>query len=70
MLGVNAFASISQTTFTSNVFNCILIFSNNPNFPAIYSEKLIITSSIFKLGSLPYFSEFASGLSMAFTLLL
>ena len=67
MLGFNAFASISQTTFTNNVLNCIFVFSNNPTFPTIQSEKLIITSSIFKLGSLPRFHTNAAGLSIVFT---
>ena len=67
MVGVNAFASISQTTFTSNVFNCILIFYNNPKFPTNQYEKLIIKSSIFKHGLSPCSLEFASGLSMMFT---
>lgn len=66
-MGVNAFASISQTTFTSNVFNRILIFYNNPKFPTNQYEKLISKSSIFKHGLSPCSLEFASGLSMMFT---
>ena len=67
MLGFNAFVSISQSTFTSNMLNCIFVFSKNPTFPTTQSEKLIITSSIFKLGSPPRFLINAAGLSMVFT---
>ena len=69
MLGVNALVSISQTTLTSNVPNCIFAFTDSSTFPTLlFTTKLTITDSLLKLGSPPetYFG-YASGLSMVFT---
>ena len=66
-LGINTLASISHTTFMSNVPNCIFVFSNNPIFSTVVTTEQIITDSSFILGSPQKNADHASGLTMVFT---
>ena len=67
MLGINALVSILHTAFTTNVPNCILVFSDNQNFPTVVTTEQTISDSSFKLGSPQKNTDYASGLTMVFT---
>ena len=67
MLGINTLASISHTTFTNNVPNCIFVFSDNPIFSTVATTEQLITDSSFKHGSPQMNTHYASGLTMIFT---
>jgi len=67
LLGINALASLSQTTFTANAPNCILMFSDNPPFLTTLHTTQTITDSIFQFGSPQKPTGYASGLTMVFT---
>ena len=67
MLGINTLASISHTTFTNNVPNCIFVFSDNPISSTVVTTEQIITDSSFILGSPQKNTDYASGLTMVFT---
>ena len=66
LLGINAPASISWTTFAGNTPNCILMFSDKHSFPALQHATQTITDSSFNFGSPQKNNGYASGLTIVF----